>query len=170
MPVERRALLLAAALCLLLAACGFQLRGTLEWPPALARLLLAGDGLTPEFERLLVPALRGAGAELVTDPATATARLEIVAVDEGRDLLALGVGSTVQDFQLSVRIDYRLHQGAAATSGSVTAQRVVQSSAIAATAVLAEARRTQNELLHEAIDTLLRRLTAQPAPTKRPDA
>ena len=171
MPVERRArLFVAAALCLLLAACGFQLRQSADLPPALQQLQLTGGGLTPEFERLLVPVLRRAGATLVADAAAATARLEIVAVDEGRDLLALGVGSTVQDFLLSVRIDYRLHQGAAATSGSVTAQRVIQSSAVAATAVLAEARRTQNELRHEAIDALLRRLTAQPAPTKRPDA
>lgn len=132
----------------------------MEWPPALARLQLAGDGLTPEFERLLAPALRRAGAALVTDPATATARLEIVAVDEGEDLLALGVGSTVRDTQLSVRIDYRLHEGATATSGSVAAQRVIQSSAVDVAAALAEARRAQGELRQEAIDALLRRLTA----------
>jgi len=155
--------LIVCALSLLLVACGYQLRGTAEWPDSLARIQLSGAGLTPEFERHLVPALRRAGARLVDDSAAATATLEIVGVDEGRDLLALGVGSTVRDFQLAVSIDFRLHEKAEASSprgGRVSAQRGIQTSATNVTAALAEARRVQGELRDEAIAALVRRLVA----------
>jgi len=150
--------LIVCALSLLLVACGYQLRGTAEWPDSLARIQLSGAGLTPEFERHLVPALRRAD-----DSAAATATLEIVGVDEGRDLLALGVGSTVRDFQLAVSIDFRLHEKAEASSprgGRVSAQRGIQTSATNVTAALAEARRVQGELRDEAIAALVRRLVA----------
>ncbi len=150
------------ALGLLLTACGFQLRGTAELPESLSRIHLGGGGLTPEYERYLVPALRRAGAVMVTDPAAASARLEIVAIDEGRDLLALGVGSTVRDFQLATSIDYRLHIDGQEPprAGRVSAQRDVQTSAFNVTAALAEARRVQGELRDEAVASLVRRLTA----------
>jgi LPS-assembly lipoprotein len=147
---------------LLLTACGFQLRGSGEWPESLARIHLGGDGLTPEYERYLVPALRRAGAEMVTDPSAASARLEIVTIDEGQDLLALGVGSTVRDFQLATSIDYRLLIDGQESPrvGRVSAQRAVQTSAFNVTAALAEARRVQGELRDEAVASLVRRLTA----------
>jgi LPS-assembly lipoprotein len=147
---------------LLLTACGFQLRGGGEWPESLARIHLGGDGLTPEYERYLVPALRRAGAEMVTDPSAASARLEIVTIDEGQDLLALGVGSTVRDFQLATSIDYRLLIDGQESPrvGRVSAQRAVQTSAFNVTAALAEARRVQGELRDEAVASLVRRLTA----------
>jgi LPS-assembly lipoprotein len=163
--VARRFLLLALAL--LLTACGFQLRGTGEaavaWPAALARLQLGGPALSPEVERQLAPALRRAGAELVVAGGADAARLEILAYDEGEDLLALGVGSTARDFQLSARIDYTLQAGGDATvqSGSVSANRTVQSSADQVNAALAEARRVKRELRDEVIDALVRRLAAR---------
>ena len=158
--------LLVLALGLLLTACGFQLRGTgdsaLVWPATLARLQLDGAGLVPELERPLAAALRRAGAEVVADAGSDGARLEILVFDEGEDLLALGVGSTVRDFQLSTRIDYTLRGAGdtSARSGSVSASRTVQSSADQINAALAEARRVKRELRDEVTDALVRRLAA----------
>ncbi len=157
--------LLPLALALLLAACGFQLRGTgdaaLAWPSTLARVQLDGVGLA-DIERPLAAALRRAGAEVVADAGRDGARLEILAFDEGEDLLALGVGSTVRDFQLTARIDYTLRTAAdsAARSDSIAASRTVQSSADQVNAALAEARRVKRELRDEVLDALVRRLAA----------
>jgi outer membrane lipopolysaccharide assembly protein LptE/RlpB len=73
------------------------------------------------------------------------------------------VGSTARDFQLSARIDYTLQAGGDATvqSGSVSANRTVQSSADQVNAALAEARRVKRELRDEVIDALVRRLAAR---------
>ncbi|MDX1594179.1 MAG: hypothetical protein R3298_08020 [Gammaproteobacteria bacterium] len=156
--------LVVLALAALLAACGFQLRGTGEgaWPATLARIHLGGPALEPQLERRLAPALERAGAELVAERDRATARLEIVAFDEGEDLLALGVGSTVRDLQITVRIDYTLDTGDASgpRRGSVASSRTVRSRADEIAATLAEARRARRELREESIDALVRRLAA----------
>jgi outer membrane lipopolysaccharide assembly protein LptE/RlpB len=166
MPPERLVrLLLPMTLALLLAACGFQPRGTGDaattWPETLARLQVDGADLAPGLERRLGDALRRAGAEVVDAAGEEGARLEIRAFDEGEDLLALGVGSTVRDLQLSTRIDYTLHvANANARSGSVAASRTVRSSADQVNAALSEARRVKRELRDEVIAALVRRLAA----------
>ncbi len=166
MPPERLArLLLPLILALLLAACGFQPRGTGDaarpWPETLARLQLDGADLAPGLERRLGDALRRAGAAVVDDGGQDGATLEIRSFDEGEDLLALGVGSTVRDVQLTTRIDYTLRvAGADARPGSVAASRTVRTSADQVNAALAEARRVKRELRDEVIAALVRRLAA----------
>ena len=155
---------LVLALALLLAACGFQLRGSVAWPPSLTPLHVDGAGLTPEFERFLVPALRRAGADVTTGTGDAAARprLEIVRVDDTRDLTALGAGSTTREFTLSYAITYRLHRTPGDTPGEnrVSAQRDLRVRAEEVNAAIADARRINDELRGEAIAALLRRLVA----------
>ncbi len=154
------------ALALLLSACGFQLRGydagAASWPDSLARMQLTGADLDPDLERRLAAALRDAGAALVDTAVTDAARLDIVLFDETEVLSALGIGSTRRDHLVTTRIDYTLRtvDEAAPRSGSITANRTVQSSADQVNAAQAEVRRARRELRDEVIATLLRRLAA----------
>jgi LPS-assembly lipoprotein len=151
-------------LALLLTACGFQLRGSTEWPASLTRLHVDGAGLTPEVERHVIPALRRAGAATTTgerDPA-ATARLELVRVEDTRDIVAFGAGSRVRNYNLSYRIEYRLHlePEQPPVGGSVVASRDIRVDPEEVTGAISDARRVNDELRSEAISALIRRLAA----------
>lgn len=91
----------------LLAACGFQLRGTAELP----------------FETVYLPATGGIGLDLkrniqagtrtvvVDDPKQAQAVLEFVQEARQKDILSLSAGGRVREFRLFYRVAFRVHDG-----------------------------------------------------------
>ena len=95
-------------LVLLLAACGFQLRGTVVLPPALEATRLEGDRFSPlvgELGRVL----ENAGARLVADgEGGATAVLRVLAETSSQRVLSVGAAGRVAEYELYHRVEYRL--------------------------------------------------------------
>ena len=99
--------LLAIVVLVLLAGCGFQLRGTAELP----------------FETLYLPSTGGIGLDLrrniqagtrtivVDDPKQAQAVLEFLQDVRQKDILSLSGGARVREFRLTYRVAFRVHDG-----------------------------------------------------------
>ena len=97
--------LLAILVLVLLAGCGFQLRGTAELP----------------FETLYLPSTGGIGLDLrrniqagtrtivVDDPKQAQAVLEFLQDVRQKEILSLSAGARVREFRLTYRVAFRVH-------------------------------------------------------------
>ena len=100
-----RALLVTAAL--LLAACGFELRGTAQLPATMdrthVRAPLTASALKRELERLL-----RANQAVISDPDQATAVLEIDSEQMRRQVQAVGSTARAREFALEYVVSFRL--------------------------------------------------------------
>lgn len=98
---------LAAALVLLLSACGFQLRGSyaLPWET------LAISGL-PENSELYFQIKRGvesgSSTRVITDAKQAQATLQVLRNDQHKSILSLSAKGLVREFQLTRSFMYRV--------------------------------------------------------------
>jgi LPS-assembly lipoprotein len=98
---------LTALLCtLLLAGCGFQLRGTASLPfETLHVQAAAGSQFATQFRRVVTS---GTGTRVVNDPKQAEATLVVVSETREKNILSLSGGGRVSEFQLRYRMSYRL--------------------------------------------------------------
>jgi LPS-assembly lipoprotein len=102
----RRAWIIAALGALLLAGCGFQLRGaTTELP--FSRIALQGfaprSPLADELRRTL-----SQSAEVVATPALAQVVLQVLSDRRERSVVASTTASQVRELQLRVRLEFKL--------------------------------------------------------------
>jgi len=101
----RRALITAVIGPLLLAGCGFQLRGTTELP--FSRIALEGfaprSPLADELRRTL-----SQSAEVVATPASAQVVLHALSDRRERSVVASTTASQVRELTLRVRLEFRL--------------------------------------------------------------
>ena len=96
--------LLAAGL--LLASCGFQLRGTAPLP---FDSLYVQAAPTSQFANQLKRMVRaGSGTRVVEQPAQAEAVLQILNEIQEKQILSLGGGGRVSEYQLRYRVGFRL--------------------------------------------------------------
>jgi LPS-assembly lipoprotein len=102
----------AAAALLLLAGCGFQLRGQVTLPPALATPYIeTGDRYTLLYAAL-VERLRAAGAEPAADAASASAVIRLHEDDTGRDLLSVTADNKPGEYEVCYAAEYSVTSGA----------------------------------------------------------
>ena len=97
---------LALSAGLAAAACGFQLQGAYELPPALDRVYISTADRYTEFHRALVAALLRRGLEVTDDPAEATAVLEIARDETGRRVLSVSARNVPREFEVWYALDY----------------------------------------------------------------
>jgi LPS-assembly lipoprotein len=104
---------LTALLCaLLIAGCGFQLRGAADLPfDTLYVQAPAGSQFAQQFRRVVT---YGSGTKIVDDAKNATATLILVAEVREKNILSLSSAGRVREFQLRYRMSYRLLDKAAA--------------------------------------------------------
>ena len=102
----RRALLLAALV--LLAGCGFKLRGTAEVPFQTLYMPGATGGIALDLKRNIQA---GTPARVVDDPKQADAILEFSEESRQKDILSLTGTGRVREFQLRYRVGFRVHDG-----------------------------------------------------------
>jgi LPS-assembly lipoprotein len=100
--------LLAAALCLALAGCGFQLRGTAEVPFETLYLPNSNTGIALDLKRNIQTGTR---AKVVDDPKTAQAILQFTEETRNKEILSLTGTGRVREFQLRYRVGFRVHDG-----------------------------------------------------------
>ena len=100
-------ILLTAAL--LLSACGFQLRGTATLP---FQSLYVQAAPTSQFATQLKRVVRtGSGTKIAERPEQAEAILQITNELQEKQILSLGGGGRVSEYQLRYRVSFRLTDG-----------------------------------------------------------
>ncbi len=95
------------AVLLLLAACGFKLRGQISALPFKSMYVNAPDGHTIglEMERMIKTS---STTKLAASPVEADATLDIISAVNERAILSLSGGGRVRDFNLMYRVIYRV--------------------------------------------------------------
>lgn len=98
------ALLLAPVM--LVAGCGFQFRGTPEFPPQMAVIHIAAADRYSPFYRELVTVLRRSDVMLTDDPARARTVLKILSDDTGRRLLSVTARNVPAEYEVYYRVRF----------------------------------------------------------------
>lgn len=96
-----------AAAALLLASCGFHLRGDASFPfSSIYVNAPSSPPITSELNRSLAGA---SGTKLADSPTAAEVVLEVPVVVDDKDVLSLSSGGSVREYQLVKRVQFRLH-------------------------------------------------------------
>ncbi|MEE4639562.1 MAG: LPS assembly lipoprotein LptE [Wenzhouxiangella sp.] len=98
-------------LILLLAGCGFQLRGEARLPEAMARTWLAVPDANSAFARELALRLQGDGVELTDGPEAGSATLRIHGERLRSEPLTISGQARVREFLLVFELDLELRDG-----------------------------------------------------------
>lgn len=93
-------------LALLLAGCGFHLRGQAQLPPAMSVTYIKSEDPRSPFIRALRDSLEANGAEVTTEPEAATATIEILNEEFRRRTLAVGPRGEERDYELRQQVTY----------------------------------------------------------------
>ena len=93
---------------MLLAGCGFKLRGTAEVPFQTLYIPGATGGIALDLKRNIQA---GTPARVVDDPKQADAILEFSEESRQKDILSLTGTGRVREFQLRYRVGFRVHDG-----------------------------------------------------------
>ena len=162
----RRSLrLLVAATALMLAGCGFHLRGAATF--AFESVYLNSVG-SPSFNNEMRRALTGASSASVSDTAAAAqVVLEIPVIQDDKEVLSLSSAGAVREFQLIKRVSFRLHDKEGADwmpAGEIVIRRSYTFNETQALARDLEEQRLQRDMQTDAIQQILRRLQSAKKP------
>jgi LPS-assembly lipoprotein len=156
----RRRQIVAALASAVVAACGFQLRGSARLPFSSVHVQApANTPLGQELRR----ALRAAEIRLEESPANAEAVLTILSEIREKQILALGGQGRVREYQLRYRLAYRVTDSKSRTLAAPT--EIVLRRDISFNDSEALAKESEEALLYrdmqsDAVQQLLRRLQA----------
>jgi len=93
---------------LLVAACGFRLRGTAEVPFESLYVPSPTSGIALDLKRHIEA---GTKAKVVDDPKAADAVLQFFEESRQKEILSLTSAGRVREFQLRYRVGFRVHDG-----------------------------------------------------------
>ena len=163
--LRRRTLLALLPAPLLLAACGFRLRGV---PDCAFRSLYIAAPPTSPLARELRRTLQGAGGalQIITDPAKmaeAEAIMDLLSEQQERSVVGLNASGQVRELQLRLRIRFKLRTPAGAEL--IPNTELLQQRDISYNETIALAKEAEEALLYRTMQTdlvqqLLRRLAA----------
>jgi len=105
--LDRRKFFLTPIL-LLVAGCGFRLRGTAEVPFETLYLPGATSGIALDLKRYIQA---GTNARVVDDAAKADAVMQFTEETRQKEVLSLTGTGKVREFQLRYRVGFRVHDG-----------------------------------------------------------
>jgi len=97
--------------CLLLVACGFQLRGEARLPAAMDRTWLQVADASSAFVRELGRHLEANGVELVDEPGDQAATLQVYTEQMRREPLTITGQARVREFLLMFDVEFELRDG-----------------------------------------------------------
>jgi len=158
---------LAVALLLTLAACGFKLRGTAAVPFETIYLPGATGGIALDLKRNIQI---GTNAKVVDDPAKAEAVLQFTEEARQKEVLSLTGTGKVREFQLRYRVGFRVHDG---KGGDYVPQSTIQLTRDVTfndTEILAKEQEEQilfRDMQTDMVQQILRRLAAAKKPTPK---
>lgn len=154
---------LSAALVLLatLAACGFQLRGTANWPFKTLYIGLPDNSqLGNELRRNI---RNGTTTQLVEDPKQAEAIFELINEYREKVVLTLNAAGRVREYELRYQITFRVHNGKGQEWLPATTFKQKRVQTYDETVVLAKDNEDvilYKDMQHDMVDYILRRLNA----------
>ncbi len=108
------------SLFLLLAGCGFQLRGTADLPFDTLYVPNPTGGIALDLKRNIQAGTR---AKLVDDPKKAQAIMVFTEETRNKEILSLTGTGRVREFQLRYRVAFRVHDG---KGGDYVPQNLIQ--------------------------------------------
>jgi len=156
--------ILLAAACLVLAGCGFQLRGTADVPFETIYVPSSGGGIGLELRRNIQAGTR---AKVVDDAKQAEAVLEFTQEAREKEILSLTGTGRVREFQLRYRVGFRVHDGKGREFLPVNTVVLVRDISFNDTDVLAKEAEEQllyRDMQSDMVQQILRRLAvAKPA-------
>ena len=156
--------LAAAALVLLTAACGFQLRGQAKLP--FDTLYVAIPAISPLGTELKRNIIAGTSTKLVNDAAQAQAILELVSEERSKNILSFDTTGRVRELQLRYRLGFRVRDARGRDYLPRSEIRVTREISYNDAQVLSK--ESEEQLLYrdmqgDIVQQILRRLAAAPA-------
>jgi len=154
----------AAALTLLVASCGFHLRGDAAFP---FTSIYVNAPSSPPMATELTRALASTNAKVVDAATNAEVVLDVPVVVDDKDVLSLSSGGAVREYQLVKRLAFRLHDKDGIDwmpAGEIVIRR---SYTFNETQVLArdlQEQRLLREMQNDAVQQLMRRLATAKKP------
>jgi LPS-assembly lipoprotein len=107
-PVPAGRALAAALLALVLAGCGFQLRDTPDWSPALDPIYIDGLAARDPLYLSLTQSLRSAGIEVLAAPSAQATVLQVLALREERRVLSVTGAARISEYELIRQLESAL--------------------------------------------------------------
>jgi len=154
-------LLLAAAL--LLAGCGFQLRGSATVPFNTLYIPGATGGIALDLKRNIEA---GTQAKVVNDPKAAEAILDLFGESREKIILSLTGTGRVREFRLRYTVNYRVHDGKGAEYVPRTIVQLTRDVTYSDTEILAKEAEEQllfRDMQSDLVQQILRRLSSASA-------
>jgi LPS-assembly lipoprotein len=158
--VKRAALLLL----LLLAACGFNLRGSVDLPFKTIYVPNATSGIALDIKRQIQS---GSATRVVDDPATAQARLQFTEESRVKEILSLTTSGRVREYRLRYRVSFKVDDSKGGTYvplNTVALQRDLTYDDSVALAKEGEEELLFRDMQNDMVQQILRRLGAARAP------
>jgi len=154
----------AALLALLLAACGFQLRGAADMPFDTLYLPGATGGIALELKRNIQS---GSATRVVDDPKAAEAQLLFSEETRIKEILALSTAGRVREYRLIYRVGFRVGDGKGGDfvpPSTVTLTRDVTYDDAVALAKETEEQQLYRDMQADMVQQIMRRLAAARLP------
>jgi LPS-assembly lipoprotein len=153
--------------CLLLAGCGFALKGSRSLPPEMAVVYLdyranRFETIQSRLEEVLRVQLKRRGAKVVGSPAAAPAHLKVHSLSERLQVLSVGqTGKAIEyEIETTVVFDYSVDGQLRVPRQSLTALREFSFDETRVLAKEAERRQLQREMQEELAGLILLRIDA----------
>ncbi len=154
-----------AAFALVLAGCGFHLRGQAEYTFS---TIFVNATKTSTFQAELTRALDGGGnAKVVKSADAAQVILDVPAIVDEKDVLSLSTGGSVLEYALVMRVSFRLHDANGLDwlpPGEIILRRSYTFNQSEVLARDTEEQRLLREMQSDAVAQLVRRLQAARKP------
>ena len=156
--------ILAFAAALMLAGCGFQLRGTATLPFDTLYMAVGGAGVALDLKRNIQG---GTTTVLVDDPSKADARLDLTQELRQKIILSLAATGRVREYKLVYTVGFRVHDGKG--SDFVPASTIVLTRDVTFNDSDVLAKETEEQLLYrdmqfDMVQQVMRRLAAAQKP------
>ena len=151
---------IALILGLLLAACGFQLRGTAALPFDTLYMPSTAAGVALDLKRNIQSGTR---TMVVDDPKKAAAVLDFLEEVRERNILSLGATGRVREYQLRYRVSFRVHDGKGGEFLPANTVQLTRDISFDDTDVLAketEEQQLYRDMQFDMVQQIMRRLTA----------
>lgn len=152
---------------MLLAGCGFRLRGTAEVPFQTLYLPGADSGIALDLKRNIQA---GTQARVVEDAKQAEAILVFTEENRGKEILSLGGTGRVVEFQLRYRVGFRVHDGKGGDYVPQTSIALTRDITFNDTDVLAKEAEEQllfRDMQSDMVQQIMRRLASAQRPKPR---
>jgi len=161
--LSRRALLLL----LLVASCGFRLRGTAEVPFETIYVPGATGGIALDLKRNIETGTR---ARVVDDPKAAQALLQFTEEARSKEILSLTAAGRVREFQLRYRVGFRVVDGKGSEFVPTSVIQLTRDVTFNDAEILAKEQEEQllfRDMQSDMVQQILRRLAAAKPPAPR---